>query len=74
MRKKTKTELVDELAIAVARVLVKYGSANADYTEWREVKDILLKLHPHLGEQAEKQVGMACSSFNIELQKVLEGA
>lgn len=62
--------LIDAVAISAATVLVKYGMGNPDWTEWRTLKDDLLKLHPHLTGHAKNKVGHACSTFNEELAKL----
>ena len=63
----------ENLASCAARVLLKYGTQNPDWTEWRELKDALLKTHPKIQDKTcAASVGHACSEFNQELSKVLE--
>ena len=52
--------------------MVKYGTKTPDWDEWRDLKNALLKIHPSLKGQAKEQVGPACSTFNLELSKVLK--
>lgn len=68
------TKNVDDLAMCAARVLSKFGSHNPDWTEWRELKDALLKIQSELDDKyVQNSVGYACSAFNVELSEVLKG-
>jgi hypothetical protein len=60
----------DLLAIAAARVLLKFGTANPDWSEWRALRDALLKVKPLLGSEAGKTVGQACSTFTEAMREV----
>lgn len=59
---------LDRLAMDSARVLGKYGTINADYTEWRDLKNSLLKVEPFLSASVAKSVGGTCSRFNEALR------
>jgi hypothetical protein len=54
---------VDMLAFDAARVLIKFGSANPDWDEWRNLKNALLKILPLLSNSARESVGATCSRF-----------
>lgn len=73
MNQKRKDEAVNAAILATIRVLTIHGQENPDWTEWRDLKDALLKLHPFLDGYVKEQVGRACSSYNEELVKVLRG-
>lgn len=51
------------------RVLYKFGASNPDYTEWQDLKNSLLRLHPFLKGESRAVVGHACSDFNETLAK-----
>lgn len=54
---------IHDLASAASRVLSKYGVQ--DWTEWRDLKDALLRIHPYLEDgHARETTGRACSNFN----------
>lgn len=60
----TKSQQVDILAINAARVLSKFGAEHPDYSEWRYLRDSLLRIMPELGKEAAGVVGKACAAFN----------
>lgn len=63
---------VDMLALNAARVLGKFGSANPDWTEWRCLKDSLLKAMPLMSKEVKDIVGGECSDFNQCLSREIK--
>ena len=72
MRKRTKQEKMDELALCAARVLGKYGIETPDWSEWRDLKNALLEIQSELSKFESEKVGATCSEFNQELSKILK--
>lgn len=57
------SEAIRRVALDSARVLSKYGVNHADWQEWRDLNNSLLKLKPFLDKITANHVGWVCSTF-----------